>query len=77
MLGLCLVFVCVPFPIYPPPPPGPTAAAAAAAVAQGGAGGLGPTAAAVALTVRAPQALRRAAPAATVRRRVSGIFRFA
>ena len=21
MMGLCLVFVCIPFPIYPPPPP--------------------------------------------------------
>ena len=33
-MGLCLVFVCVPTPIYPGPlhPPGPTAAAAERAV---------------------------------------------
>ena len=69
--GLCLVFLCGPTPIHPPfrAPPRPTAATAvlgphgAGAPSQAPGTAQGPTAAAVALTVRAepPRAPRRAA----------------
>ena len=44
MLGLCLVFLCVPAPIYPSPPspsPGPTAAAVFSGITNLGVGGAG------------------------------------